>query len=144
IYKNSFDVLANRVNTVNGLVVKNNPAVFGWEMGNELRIDVFNSESGTQNTIDSTNIALMMDWITEVGTHMHATDPNHMVAFGDLAHTWQYFATSGGDEDLISNGSGYGVDYNLFAAMDVLDYCDVNIYPNQNNGNGFGFGNGGS
>jgi hypothetical protein len=126
LYKDFVDLLTSRVNTINGLTYKNDPTIFSWELGNELRYDVFDSESGTQNTINSTNIIAMTSWINDVGGHIHSVDTNHMVNFGDMAHTWQW--VSG---DTVSNGSGYGVDYNIHSALSVLNFMDVHVYPTQ-------------
>lgn len=126
MYKDGFDILANHENTVNGRILKNDPTIHAWEAGNELRYDVFDSEGGTQNTINSTNIAKVLDWYEDVAEHMKTVDTNHLVTFGDIAHTWQWV-----EGDTVSNGSGYGSDYNIFAASIYNDFCQYHTYPTQ-------------
>jgi len=126
LYKNFFALLANRVNTINGRVYKNDDTIFSWELGNELRYDVFTSEGGTQNTAASTDIAAVKDWILDAGASIKSVDPNHLLGYGDMGHTWQWV-----NGDVVSNGSGYGVDYNIFSAISYLDYLDFHLYPTQ-------------
>lgn len=126
LYKDFIDILTSRVNTINGVTYKNDPTIFSWELGNELRYDLFTSEGGTQNTVNSTNIIAITDWIQDVAGHLHTADPNHMVGFGSLAHTWQY-----ANGDSVSNGSGYGIDYNIHSALPEIDYLDFHSYPTQ-------------
>lgn len=54
LYKDFIHTLANRVNTINGLTYKNDPSIFAWELGNELRIDRDDPAGG--NTLNSTNL----------------------------------------------------------------------------------------
>ncbi len=112
--------------TVNGRLYRNDDTIFSWELGNELRYDLFTSEGGTQNTINSTDIIAVSDWIKDVAGYIHSLDSNHMVGYGDQAHTWQWV-----QGDVVSNGSGYGVDYNLQSMLSQLDYLDFHTYPTQ-------------
>lgn len=105
---------------------KDDDRIAYWELGNELRIDQFTSENGTQNTAASENLALMIDWSETMATYLKSLDTNHMVNFGAMSHTWQW--TNG---DSVSNGSGYGVDYRVQATSTVLDMVDYHCYPNQ-------------
>lgn len=126
IYKQFIDKLVNRVNTFNGRVYKEDDTIFSWELGNELRYDVFDSEGGSQNTASSTNIAKVRDWANVMSTYIKSVDPNHLVSFGAMEHTWQWV-----QDDTVSNGSGYGVDYNILSALPNIDYLDIHCYPNQ-------------
>lgn len=126
LFKAAMDILLNRVNTINGITNKNNDAIGFIELINEGRYDVFDSEGGTQNTINSTNIGKVTSWINDVGGHFQTEDTNHLLGFGSLAHTWQWV-----NGDTVSNGSGYGIDYGIQSALDVLDYGDFHTYPTQ-------------
>lgn len=129
IFENNFGILANRVNTINGKTYKNDDAIAWWELGNELRYDVFDAEGGTQNTINSTNIAKVMDWTDDLAGRMKAIDPNHLVSFSSVSHTWQWV-----EGDTVSNGSGYGADYILFGDLVNVDILDFHNYPTQGGG----------
>lgn len=146
MYKDVPATLAERENTINGLIYKNDPAIFSWELGNELRTNR-NDPSGI-NSASSANIALLSGpggWADEMSTYIKTVDPNHMVGFGDMGHTWQYYASNafGVDQDIVSNGSYYGVSYHIMIQNPNIDYLDFHIYPNQNNGTGFGYSSGG-
>lgn len=135
LYKAHLGNVLNRTNTVNGRLYKDDDTIFSWELGNELRYDLFTSEGGTQNTAASTDIIAVKNWIIDVSTYIKSQDPNHMVNYGDCAHTWQWV-----NGDVVSNGSGYGVDYNIFATitttggLPALDFMDYHTYPNQADG----------
>lgn len=105
---------------------KDDDRIAYWELGNELRIDRFTSEGGTQNTAGSQNLALMMDWAESMATYFKSLDTNHMINFGAMSHTWEWV-----NGDSVSNGSGYGVDYKVKATSTVLDMVDFHCYPNQ-------------
>lgn len=126
IYKDNFLALANRVNTINGRIYKNDDTIAWWELGNELRYDVFDAEGGTQNTSGSTNIAKVMNWADDVAGYMKSVDTNHLIAFSSVAHTYQWV-----QGDSVSNGSGYGCDYNLFTILSNVDILDFHCYPTQ-------------
>ena len=139
LYDNFFDVIANRENSINGLIYKEDPTIFGWEIGNELTYEN-GSDSGI-NTLSSTNLAIMSGpggWIQKRAQHIKSVDSNHMVTFGDSGHSWHY-ANIGADQDVIWNGTSKGISYELIAQIPELDYGGFHMYPNQNNGNGFGF-----
>lgn len=129
VFESNFSTLANRTNTVDGIQYKNHPGIAWWELGNELRYDVFDSEGGTQNTTGSTNIAKVMDWSDDMAGRMKAIDSNHLVAFSSVAHTWNW--TNG---DTVSNGSGYGACYLLMPSMVNVDILDFHHYPTQGGG----------
>lgn len=143
MYKDLIATLAVRVNTINGLVYKNDPTIFSWEEGNEL---MYKDPNHTNvNAINDSSIVLLSDangWADTMAQYIHSQDPNHMVGFGDMGHSWKY-ASIGQDQDVVFNGGYYGVSYEVMALLDSFDYGDVHIYPNQSNGGGFGFNAGG-
>lgn len=126
-YKQFVDTLTSRVNTVNGRTYKDDDTIFAWELGNELRLD--RDDPSGINSEASANLALLSGedgWIDEMSTYVKSVDTNHLVAFGDCAHTWQW--VSG---DTVSNGSYYGVDYDKISQLPNVDYLDFHIYPTQ-------------
>jgi len=126
IYKDTITMLSQRKNTINGKLYREDDSIFSLEGGNELRYDVFDSEGGTQNTTNSRNVSRIIDWINDTGSHIKDCFPNHLYSFGAMSHTWQWV-----QGDTVSNGSGYGVDYKKFSALNVIDYGDFHLYPNQ-------------
>jgi mannan endo-1,4-beta-mannosidase len=59
-YKRYVAVLINRKNTYTGMAYKDDPAILGWQAGNELR--------------DST-----LEWDREIARYIKSLDPNHLV-----------------------------------------------------------------
>jgi len=130
LYKAFIDKLTSRVNTINGQTYKTDDAIFSWELGNELRTDAY--EGATVNTINSDNLALLSKvggWVDQMSTYIKSVDANHLVSFGAMEHTWQYVTG-----DTVSNGTFYGVDYNILSALPNIDYLDFHCYPTQGNG----------
>lgn len=129
LLESNFSILANRRNTINGRIYKEDDTIGWWELGNEMRYDVFDAEGGTQNTSSSTNIVKVMNWADDMAGRIKAIDPNHLVAFSSVTHTWQWV-----EGDTVSNGSGYGADYNLFCTLANVDILDFHLYPTQGGG----------
>jgi hypothetical protein len=66
-YKDLVAHLVNRRNSVTGVLYKNDPAVFGWETGNELR-------------------AAPAEWTIEMAAYIKSLDANHIVIDGNDEH----------------------------------------------------------
>jgi len=133
LYKDFIKTLTQRVNTIDGIQYRDHPAIFSWELGNELRTNHFDDAS-VVNTLQAPNlIALSLPggWADEMSTYIKSLDPNHMVNFGDCAHTWQYAQSTGGLQDVVSNGTFEGVDYNIISALPNIDFADYHTYPDQ-------------
>ncbi len=62
-YKTIVSYVLNRVNTISGIPYKDDPAIFAWETGNELR-----------DTTDA--------WTTEMAAYIKSIDSNHLVLDG--------------------------------------------------------------
>lgn len=117
---------ANRVNTINGRVYKEDPTWNFLDIGNEMRYDVFDAEGGTQNTTNSTNIIKVLDWMEDIAGYSKSIAPNILVSCGGAEHTWNWV-----QGDTVSNGSGYGRDYRKEALLTNIDFVDIHCYPNQ-------------
>lgn len=118
----------NRRNTINGILYKNDPTFKGWEIGNELRAD--NSSDPNFNTPNSYNIGLISapgGFADDMSRYIKVTlGAKQLVTYGSMSHAWQYQ-----DGDSIFNGSYYGVDYRIMAALPYIGYLDFHIYPTQ-------------
>lgn len=126
IFKLWIDTLTDRTNFYNGIVNKNNPAIFCFELGNELRAEA--SEGADVNTLGSSNLAILTNgggWIDRMSTYFKTKDPNHMVCFGDSSHGWDYR-----NGDTIWNGTYYGVDYGIESTLPNIDFIAVHMYIN--------------
>ena len=57
----------NHVNTITGIMYKDDPTIFGWDLMNEPQ---------------TTSIALIQSWIAEMSAYIKAVDPNHLIGSG--------------------------------------------------------------
>jgi len=78
-FKDHMTFLANRENTVNGKIYRNDETIFSWNLMNEPRFFSNNTECGN----DVSECADTMDnWIQTTSEHLKSEDPNHMIAIG--------------------------------------------------------------
>ncbi len=68
-FKQYLSYLINRVNTQNGRLYRDEPAIFAWELANEPRAA-------------SSQAANLNAWIGEMSAYVKSLDPNHLVAVG--------------------------------------------------------------
>ncbi len=105
-YKQSIVKIANRKNTVNGKLYKNDPTIFAYDLCNEPR-DEADQSSQT-----------LAQWIDEMSTYVKSVDPNHLVTTGLEG----FF--------LKDDGTHYSwADYILCHKPKNIDFCTFHIYP---------------
>lgn len=128
LFKDELAYFWNRENTINHVVYKDDPTFKVSELGNELRAD--RSDPSGVNSAASANIALISGpggWADEMSTYLKVTlGIKQLVTYGSMSHAWEYK-----DGDSVFNGSFYGVDYRLMAALPHIDYLDFHWYPTQ-------------
>ena len=100
LYREHLEKLATRRNTVTGVLYRDDPAIFGWELMNEAQ-----AITGRW--------AERRAWIAEMSEYLKSLDPNHMIAPG----AWGYRSSSERREWLADH------------AIPTIDYCDVHSYP---------------
>ncbi|HEV8369995.1 MAG TPA: cellulase family glycosylhydrolase [Pyrinomonadaceae bacterium] len=100
LYREHLHKLATRKNTVTGLLYRDDPWIFGWELMNEAQVT-----TGRWSERRS--------WIVEMSEYLKSLDPNHMIAPGD----WGYRSAAERREWLLDH------------AIPTIDYCDVHLYP---------------
>jgi len=73
-YRHLFYTLANRKNTVSGILYKDDPAILAWQFGNEF--DVYPHE----NNFDYNKLREILGlWSSEMAAYMKSVDPKHLV-----------------------------------------------------------------
>ncbi|MEM8947300.1 MAG: cellulase family glycosylhydrolase, partial [Planctomycetota bacterium] len=87
----------NRVNTLTGVAYKNDPAILGWETGNEL---------------DSTPA-----WTRRISTLIKKLDPNHLVIDGNALHGVQQVSLDDPNIDVITTHHYPNTDSDYVAAI---------------------------
>src|SRR5689334_9081351 len=100
MYREHVERLATRRNTVTGVLYRDDPAIFGWELMNEAQVL-------------TGRWAERRAWFAEMSAYLKSLDPNHMVAPG----AWGYRSSSERREWLADH------------ALSSIDYCDVHNYP---------------
>lgn len=81
-FKQTIEYLLNRKNTYTGIRYRDDPAIFGWETGNE---------------IDATE-----DWTREIAAYLKQLDPNHLVVDGRTLHGVEQWQLDEPNTDVLS------------------------------------------
>ena len=100
LYREHLEKLATRRNTITGVVYRDDPTIFGWELMNEAQAITGRWEERRA-------------WFVEMSTYLKSLDPNHMIAPG----AWGYRSAAERREWLADH------------ALPTIDYCDVHNYP---------------
>jgi mannan endo-1,4-beta-mannosidase len=102
LYREHLEKLASRRNTVSGILYRDDPNIFGWELMNEAQAV-------------TSRWAERRAWIAEMSAYLKSLDPNHIIAPGD----WGYRTAAERREWLRDH------------QLPNIDYCDVHNYPRQ-------------
>jgi mannan endo-1,4-beta-mannosidase len=100
MYRQHVERLATRRNTVTGVLYRDDPTIFGWELINEAQAVTGHWQERRA-------------WIAEMSSYLKSLDPNHLIAPGD----WGYRSTVERREWISDH------------RLPNVDYCDVHIYP---------------
>jgi mannan endo-1,4-beta-mannosidase len=100
MYRQHLEKIVMRRNHLTGVLYRDDPAIFGWELMNE-------AQAVTGHWKDR------RDWIAEMSSYLKSLDPNHLVSPGD----WGYRSSIERREWILDH------------QLPHVDYCDVHIYP---------------
>jgi mannan endo-1,4-beta-mannosidase len=100
LYRQHLEKLATRRNSITGVLYRDDPTIFGWELMNEAQ-----AMTGRW--------AERRAWINEMSTYLKSLDPNHIITPGE----WGYRTAAERREWLIDH------------SLPNIDYCDVHNYP---------------
>src|SRR5690349_23080507 len=100
LYHEHIEKLATRKNTITGVLYRDDPTIFGWELMNEAQVI-------------TGRWAERRAWFEEMSAYLKSLDPNHLIAPG----AWGYRSSSKRREWLADH------------AIPTIDYCDVHSYP---------------
>ena len=100
LYREHLEKLATRRNTITGVVYRDDPTIFGWELMNEAQVI-------------TGRWAERRAWFAEMSAYLKSLDPNHLIAPG----AWGYRSSSERREWIADH------------AIPAIDYCDVHNYP---------------
>ncbi len=121
-YKDFIFKLANRVNTINRLAYKDDPTIFCWELGNELRY--ITGTDTNPNTVNSTRLATMTAWMDEMSSYIKSVLPNHLIGSGGINQFYDFV-----NNDSFHNGTYYALDFRIQHALPNIDVCSIHDYP---------------
>jgi mannan endo-1,4-beta-mannosidase len=102
LYREHLEKIATRRNTVTGVLYRDDPTIFGYELMNE-------AQSVTLRWAER------RAWFVEMSAYLKSLDPDHMIAPGD----WGYRSAAERREWLADH------------ALPNVDYCDVHNYPRE-------------
>lgn len=128
LYENTFETLANRVNSITGVAYKDDPTIMAWNLANEARCQGCDSR-------------VMQSWIERVCASFKARDPNHLVGIG---YEGFYGPNSGKvDRNPGKGGSTWasreGQDFIANNRASCVDYVGVHVWPDDWNFEGVDF-----
>jgi mannan endo-1,4-beta-mannosidase len=102
LYRQHLEKIATRRNSVTGVLYRDDPTIFGYELMNE-------AQSVTLRWAER------RAWIAEMSAYLKSLDPDHLIAPGD----WGYRSAAERREWLADH------------ALPHIDYCDVHNYPRE-------------
>jgi mannan endo-1,4-beta-mannosidase len=116
-YKDWASHLVNRTNTINGVVYRDDPTIFGWELANEPRCINF----GPFDNRSACSTLTINSWADQMTAFIKSIDSNHLVSVGDEG----FFAKT--------TGFGYdgseGVDHAALLGLEHVDFGTYHLYP---------------
>ena len=100
LYREHVEKIVTRRNTVTGILYRDDPVIFGYELINEAQCVTGRWEERRA-------------WFNEMSTYLRSLDPDHLIAPGD----WGYRSAAERREWLKDH------------SLPNIDYCDVHNYP---------------
>jgi mannan endo-1,4-beta-mannosidase len=100
LFREHIEKLVNRRNTISGVLYRDDPTIFGWELMNEAQ-----AVTGRWNERRA--------WVAEMSSYLKSLDSNHVVAPG----IWGYRTAAERREWLLEH------------SLPNIDYVDVHNYP---------------
>jgi mannan endo-1,4-beta-mannosidase len=107
LYREHVEKIVTRRNSINGVMYRDDPNIFGYELMNEAQCL-------------TGRWAERRAWVAEMSSYLKSLDPDHLVTPGE----WGYRSAAERKEWLLDH------------ALPGIDYCDVHHYP-RDDGNSF-------
>lgn len=117
-YKDWIYHITNRINSIDGVAYKDDPAIFAWEIANEPR--TINYEN--MDAPNGWNTDTITAWADEMSSYVKSQDSNHMVAVGDEGFL------NGGRNDWTYEAS-FGIDNERLTSLPNVDFGTYHMYP---------------
>ncbi|KAG6550289.1 hypothetical protein Mapa_008250 [Marchantia paleacea] len=114
-YKNHVKKILTRVNSITGVMYKDDPTILAWELMNEPRC----SSDPSGDTL--------VKWVREMGAYVKSIDKNHMLQAGMEG----FYGASTPDRRWANPNQmeGLGTDFIRINQVTYIDYATVHSYP---------------
>lgn len=117
-YKDYAAHLIDRVNSIDGMPYRDDPAIFAWELANEPRC----RNGRDLDRADGWDTTTLVRWAEEMSAFIRSRDPNHLIAVGD-----EGFLAGGGSSWIYEAQDG--VDHQALAGVEHVDFATFHLYP---------------
>jgi mannan endo-1,4-beta-mannosidase len=119
-YRFYVDNILNRINSFNGILYKDDPTIFSFELINEGSNPEF-------------SYSYIKNWYKKTSEYFKSLDDNHLLTTGEIGFdvdTSQYsnLDTNYNSSEFIFNGSK-GTSYIVNSALPKIDYASIHLYP---------------
>lgn len=121
-YKNFVKLIINRKNTVTGILYKDDPTIFAWELCNEPH-----TSDEYEATLGVAPGTIVFNWLNEMSTFVKSLDKNHMVTTGE-----EGYRTNGPKVQISNwlNDGLKGVDFERNVKhLPNIDFNTLHVYP---------------
>ncbi|KAM7276949.1 hypothetical protein ACFE04_018815 [Oxalis oulophora] len=113
-YKNHIKTVLTRNNSITGVVYKDDPTIFAWELMNEPRCQTDPSGQNLQN------------WIREMAMYVKSIDKSHLLEIGLEG----FYGDSIPDRKMYNPNAAYtGADFILNNQVSEIDFATIHMYP---------------
>ncbi|KAK7337616.1 hypothetical protein VNO77_18199 [Canavalia gladiata] len=116
-YKNHVKAVMTRKNTITGVVYKDDPTIFAWELMNEPR------------SIENNNAQkIFQSWVTEMAAYVKSIDSIHMLEIGLEG----FYGETTPEKKHFNPGSlFFGTDFISNNRLPQIDYATMNLYADR-------------
>ncbi|GFQ01308.1 putative mannan endo-1 4-beta-mannosidase 9 [Phtheirospermum japonicum] len=114
-YKNHVKAVLTRVNSINGVIYKDDPTILGWELMNEPRC---------QSNLSGKPI---QDWVMEMSTYVKSIDKSHLLEVGMEG----FYGESMPEKKQYNPGYEVGTDFISNNLIPQVDFATIHLYPDQ-------------
>ncbi|RHN80929.1 putative mannan endo-1,4-beta-mannosidase [Medicago truncatula] len=113
-YKNHVKAVLTRNNTINGVLYKDDPTIFAWELINEPR---YVNDSGNS----------IQNWVREMATFVKSIDNKHLLEIGLEG----FYAETTPQKQFNLNSVKVGTDFISNNQIPQIDFATIHVYPDE-------------
>lgn len=119
MYEENIKTIVTRRNTLNGLIYRDDPTIFAWNIINEQRCKEPFCES------------VMIPWVVRMSQFLKGLDQNHLVTTGaEGFYSWGCPLTGDTASNPLPNQHSVGQDFLRDNAPSTIDFAVIHLWPN--------------